>query len=585
MCSAWLLPTDSRMRNDCFMSHQHVDGATACLSRGATALLRVLHSASSAAALVCCLLIAQPSGTIAAQGGSDPDSSARDSIEAPPVSPSSPRAALEEFIRLTRASRYAEAARYLDVPSSASDDAITLVRELKAVLDRWLWIDLDQVSGAPAGDTADGLPPGVETIGVIVDPGGGRAPVRLTRSPKGEVPWRFSRATVQRIPSWYAMLPDRWMLEHLPGALLRPGPVELLWWQWAALPLLLAVVSVVGWLLSRLLRGVLARLAARTATTWDNVVLERLGTPLTAALTLGVLAAAVPWLSLYRPALDVMLRGVRVGSYVILFWSLWRLVDVGRQLLARSAWAHASRSSRALLPLAGRIAKVGVVAVAVVAVLSMLGFPVASLVAGLGIGGLALALAAQKTVENLFGAFSISIDQPFREGDFVKVEEFVGTVEAIGLRSTRFRTLDRTVITIPNGKLADMRLESFAVRDRLRLATVVGLVHETTAAQLRDVLHGFERVLRANPKLWPDDLTVRFVALSGSSLDIEVVAWFTTANWGEFQAIRQEILLQFIEIVEQAGTAFARPTQTVHIGSAPPLSIERSSLAETHADG
>jgi MscS family membrane protein len=297
----------------------------------------------------------------------------------------------------------------------------------------------------------------------------------------------------------------------------------------------------------------------------------------------------VPRLSLYRPAFDATIRGVRVVSYLILFWSLWRLIDVGRQLLSRSAWAHASRSSRALLPLAGRIAKVGVLAIAAVAVLSMLGYPVASLVAGLGIGGLALALAAQKTVENLFGAFSIGIDQPFREGDFVRVEGFVGTVEAIGLRSTRFRTLDRTIITIPNGKLADMRLESFAVRDRLRLATVLQLVYQTTATQLRDVLDSVERILRSHPKLWPDDLTVRFVALSPSSLDIEVMAWFETTDWGEFQQIRQELLLQFLEAVERAGTALAYPTQTVHVGSAPPLSIERSSaqrpsLEATHAD-
>jgi MscS family membrane protein len=460
---------------------------------------------------------------------------------------------------------------------------------LKAVLDRWLWIDLDEVSGTATGNTADGLPSGVESVGTIVDPSGARATVRLTRS-NGEVPWRFSRATVQRVPTWYAMLPDHWMLEHLPAALLRMGPLELLWWQWAALPLLLALASIAGWLLSRLLRGALARIAARTATTWDNVVLERLGAPLTAALTLGAFALAMPLLSLYRPAFDAMIRAIRVGSYLILFWSLWRLIDVGRQLLARSAWAHASRSSRALLPLAGRIAKVGVVAIGAVAVLSMLGYPVASLVAGLGIGGLALALAAQKTVENLFGAFSIGIDQPFREGDFVRVEEFVGTVEAIGLRSTRFRTLDRTIITIPNGKLADMRLESFAVRDRLRLATMLGLIHETTAAQLREVLGSIEHILRSHPKIWPDDVTVRFVALKSASLDIEVMAWFQTADWGEFQQIRQDTLLQFMEAIERAGTALAHPTQTLHIGSAPPLLIERarsserSPLEATHAD-
>jgi MscS family membrane protein len=187
----------------------------------------------------------------------------------------------------------------------------------------------------------------------------------------------------------------------------------------------------------------------------------------------------------------------------------------------------------------------------------------------LGLGGLAFALAAQKTIENLFGAFSIGIDQPFREGDFVKIEDFVATVEAIGLRSSRFRTLDRTIITIPNGKLAEMRLESFTARDRLRLATVIGLEYQTTLSQMREVLSGFERVLRAHPKIWADAVVVRFREFAASSLDVEIMAWFKTADWSEFQLIRQEILLAFIEVVEHAGTSFAFPTQTLHVASLP----------------
>jgi MscS family membrane protein len=205
------------------------------------------------------------------------------------------------------------------------------------------------------------------------------------------------------------------------------------------------------------------------------------------------------------------------------------------------------------------------VAIAVVSVLSMLGFPIASLLAGLGIGGLALALAAQKTVENLFGAFSIGADQPFREGDFVKVEDFTGTVEKIGLRSTRFRTLDRTVITIPNGKLADMRLETFAARDRLRLFVVVGLVYDTTPAQLREVLAGIDRLLHAQPKLFPEGVNVVLRELAASSLDVEVSAWFMTSDWMEFTRIRQEVLLQVMEVVDKAGTSIAFPTRTVHL--------------------
>jgi len=257
-------------------------------------------------------------------------------------------------------------------------------------------------------------------------------------------------------------------------------------------------------------------------------------------------------------------RLVRAGYFVVFFWSLFRLVDVGFHMIGESMWARTG-ATRSLIPLGSRIAKVGIFAIAAVAVLSDLGYPVGSLIAGLGIGGLALALAAQKTVENLFGAFSIGVDQPFRVGDTVKVEDFQAVVERIGLRSTRFRTLDRTIITIPNGKIADSRIESLTARDRVRFATAIGLVYGTTEAQVREVLDGFTKVLQGHPKIFPEGITVVLRGLTPSALDIEVSATFQTEDFGEFQQIRQEVLLKFLGVVENAGTQLAYPTQTVHV--------------------
>jgi MscS family membrane protein len=305
----------------------------------------------------------------------------------------------------------------------------------------------------------------------------------------------------------------------------------------------------------------------RTATRWDDEVFARVTGPLTLGWALAAAYALLPWLALYQPAQESVHRVLRAGFLLGFFWALLRSVDVAREVVAASAWARAHSSLRSLLPLGARVSKVLVLGLAVVAFLSELGYPVTSLVAGLGIGGLALALAAQKTVENLFGAFSIGADQPFREGDFVRIEDVVGTVETIGLRATRIRTLDRTLVSIPNGRLADMRLESFAARDRMRLACTIGLVYGTTAAQMRDVLDGLERVLRAHPLIWPDAVVVRFKEFGDSSLNVEVMAWFQTPNWSEFQLIRQDILLQFMDVVEKAGSSFAFPTRTVHLVS------------------
>jgi MscS family membrane protein len=434
------------------------------------------------------------------------------------------------------------------------------------VLDRHLWVDLSVVSPLAIGDTADGLPRNVEQIGFVPAAGGVRQPVRLTRAVvDGETLWRFSRATVTRIPAWYASLGNRWMLENLPPALLRPGPLELLWWQWLALPLVIAVAVLVGYVLGRMLRFAFGRIVRRTRSDWDDAIVRRLGPPVTAALACVAVGVLLPFLGLYAPAADAVYRGLRAAFLIVFFWAAWRTVDVVSDVALRSHWAHGSAASRSLIPLGERVAKAVIVAMAAVAALSLLGYPVASLIAGLGLGGLALALAAQKTVENLFGAFSLGVDQPFRVGDFVKIEDFVGTVEDIGLRSTRFRTLDRTLITIPNGRLAEMRIESFTVRDRMRLAAIIGLAYGTTPDQMREVLTGFERVLRAHPKIWPDAVVVRLSAFSASGLDIEVMAWFQTPDWGEFQRIRQEILLQFMDVVERAGASIAVPARRVHL--------------------
>jgi MscS family membrane protein len=208
---------------------------------------------------------------------------------------------------------------------------------------------------------------------------------------------------------------------------------------------------------------------------------------------------------------------------------------------------------RSLVPLAARIARVAVLAMGVVAILADLGYPVASLVAGLGIGGLALALAGQKTVENLFGAFSLGVDQPFRVGDTIRFEGVEGVVEAIGLRSTRVRTADRTLVTMPNGKLAELRVESLSARDRLRLAATLAVSPGTPSAEVRALLSGVEALLRAQPKLWPDTFVVKLRDLTPASIEIEVVAWFQTTDFDEFRSIRQEVLLAILETAETHG--------------------------------
>jgi MscS family membrane protein len=478
----------------------------------------------------------------------------------------SPRAALSRYLELCREGQHADAARFLQSPAGMEQRGPELARRLKAVLDRHVWFDLERISDQPGGDTEDGLGPDLEELAQIPGPRGSPDPVRMIRVHRGDGPaWLFTPGTVSRIDGWYTRLGDRWLLDHLPAFLLRPGPRDVIWWQWLALPILLLVALALGLAVTRLCGALLSRIAARSAATWDDVLVERLRGPTRLFWWMALFAMGARGLDLYAPAQRFADELSATGIYIAGFWALVRSTDILGRLASGSVWARSNLGSHSLVPLAVRSGKVAIFAFAVVGILSLWGYPITTLLAGLGIGGLALALAAQKTVENLFGSFSIAIDRPFREGDFVKIEDFVGTVEAIGLRSTRVRTLDRTLVTIPNGKLADMRLESFTARDRIRLACVLGVVYGTTAAQMRSVLSGLERVLREHPKIWPDAVVVRFKEFAASSLDIEVMAWFQTPDWGEFQLIRQDVLLAFMEVVESAGTSFAFPTQTVHV--------------------
>ncbi|MBI2837004.1 MAG: mechanosensitive ion channel family protein [Acidobacteria bacterium] len=477
-----------------------------------------------------------------------------------------PVGTLRKFLILCRSSRYDQAAGLLEVVGGDRADGALLARRLKAVLDAYVWFDLDFVSASPEGFLDDGLPPDSEEIARIPGPAGTTDPVRLVRRSRGDhMTWLFSTATVGRIERWYAHLPNRWAQELLPAPLLRPGPGELLWWQWLGLLLALVLAGLVGKGLGWMTRLILSRAVRKTSTSWDDALLARVRRPIAAAWAISAAYFLLALLGLYEPAERIVNAVLRTAVLLVFFWALLGAVDVARRMAVKLSWAKQRPASISLLSIGGRVAKVLVIVMGGIALLSQMGYPVTSLIAGLGIGGLAVALAAQKTVENLFGAFSLGVDQPFREGDFVGVQDLVGTVETVGLRSTRVRTLDRTVITIPNGQLADMRIESFAARDRIRLACTIGLVYSTTSEQMQQVLAGLQGVLCGHPKIWPDTIVVRFKALSDSSLDIEIMAWFLTRDWGEFQLIRQQVLLDFMRVVENTGTSFAFPTRTLHI--------------------
>jgi MscS family membrane protein len=367
-------------------------------------------------------------------------------------------------------------------------------------------------------------------------------PVRAMAEPSG---W-----TAQELSYW------------LPKPLLGTGPRRLLWWQWLAFP----VLVLIGWVFGRLLGWLTRRIVGSAVSPERRELLRQATGPIVLFGNVLFVRVFLASLALEASAEDFVLQFVKAGFLVSIFWALWRTIDVASRLTVESAWARSNAAALGLLPAVRRMAKIATAAMAVIAVLAELGYPVASLLAGLGIGGLALALAAQKTVENLIGSVAIGVDQPFRVGDVVRIENVVGTVEAIGLRSTRIRTPDRTVVTYPNGKLADIRTETFGPRDRIVLNSSIYLPLDATAQQVQAVIGGIEGHLLATPAVYrTDPPLVRLSELTSSAMKIDLGVAFATTDWTEYTRLRQETFLAILQIVERAGTRLTPSTQTVQL--------------------
>jgi MscS family membrane protein len=329
-------------------------------------------------------------------------------------------------------------------------------------------------------------------------------------------------------------------------------------WKWLALALLLGVFSIFVRSAYRLsLRGTTEGPFLQALARFALPILVLVATPMVA------LVALVP-INMRWGAASAIEIAVTAVTFLTGAWLCWRAAPViaeaiiaSPRIAPESIDAHLIRISLRLLGIAGMAGLLSIGA-------QRLGVPVYGIVAGLGVGGLAIALAAQPTVENLIGSLSLFADKPIRVGDFCKYGGDVGTVEGIGIRSTRIRGIDRTLTTIPNGALSKMPIVNFTHRDRMLMRAVIGVRYETSPEQLRFVLAKVREMLLGHPRIDPDPARVRFIGFGSSSLDLEVFAYAVTREWAEFLGIQEDVLLRIMDIIEQSGTAFAFPSQTLY---------------------
>ncbi len=368
------------------------------------------------------------------------------------------------------------------------------------------------------------------------------------------------------------MIPFAW-IKALPPWLRAPIAGQSAW-KWIVLFVILGCCAL-------LLRPV-SRLSRRGSSEHPLLgALARLALPLFFLLaTPAVTYFALVQINLIGEVASIIQFAATAIMFLAGAWIIWRIAPVLAEALIATPKINTESIDayliRICMRLLGIIAAAGLLAVGA----QRLGLPVYGILAGLGVGGLAIALAAQPTMENLIGGLSLFADKPIRVGDVCRYGSEEGTVEAIGIRSTRIRGRDRTLTTMPNAVLSKMPLVSLSHRDQMLIQSVIGVRYETSPEQLRYLLVKIREALLRHPKIYPDLVRVRFVGFGASSLDIELFAYVKTTKGPDLLSVREEVFLQVMEIVNESGTGFAFPSQTLYLGRDGGLDPKRTEKAE-----
>ena len=484
----------------------------------------------------------------------------------------SPRDGATTFGKLCSAGDYDGAARLLDLSAIPVDKqrkkGRRLARRLAMVLKRICPEGFSDLSNEKKGSDETGVPSDREVV-AKKKIGDKDLQVRLALyqgKTARDTMWIFSKGTVASTDLLYKELGYGWAGDYLPSMFFEKELWNIQLWQWIGILLALIIGIALGYFLSYLTRRVLGRLATITKWEWDDEVVACMRGPLVIVyVVLVFIILTTSFLALADVPRKFFMGAGKLLVIVAAGWFLVRLVDVAGDIILRLFEDRDDDLGTAMVPVARKILKTFIVAVVLIMALQNMGINVAGLVATLGIGGLAIAMAAKTTLENLLAGITIAFDRPFKMGDYIDVGGVAGTVEDLGLRSTRLRTVNRTIVTIPNSKIVDSKVENYAVRDKLRILTTFGVQYDTSLDQVVFIVDEFKRYLMAHPAVM-DGFRVRFVGFSDSSLDIEVVGYINRADFTEFTGIREEIYMELGKIVMASGAEMAYPSQTLYMG-------------------
>ena len=455
------------------------------------------------------------------------------------------------------------AALYLDlryIPESLEDvPPVNIARGLLFVFAQQNVLDLSRISGEPEGSLNDGLPEDLEQFGTVTL-SEEVIPVYLQRIEEadGTLVWRISNATVMRTPDMWDELGysdlNVWLSQVLPEFyILGMGNFQVA---------ILLLTGIGGWFVTGWASVLIARLGGRFTNPWQHALSRFLRVPL--RLILYVLLIRIVIANL---GLSVIAKAYLQSSpleYLVAVILAFGLLNLYRDLKIRQLELQGDIEYVALIKPVVVIVRIVIATTAALMWADQAGFNVSTLIAGLGVGSLAVALAAQKTLENVIGAITLYTARPIRPGDWCRFGQIQGTVEEIGLRSVTLRTKNRTLVTVPNSMFSSADIENFSVRDRIRFYKLLEL-QMPTPDQLRAILGEFRALFAAHPMVRQDTISIRLADIEAATAVVRLDAGILTRNYEEYLAVAEDLNLRIIEIVHQNGAIFSGPGQVLQI--------------------
>jgi len=480
---------------------------------------------------------------------------------------STPSGSVIGFLQAAQSGNYSIAAQYLQMSAARrQSEGEQIANQLYTVLNSSAATNVRVGSFTQAeGIPQEGVPLGRQKLGTMSsgDVEDDLELVRVADPTAGKI-WLISADTLAKIPELHDQVEARQVEKKLPSILVKHHIAGVPLWQWMALLIAVPGAAGIGWLCLVLLE-IPVRWWARRRGQVEVANWRSVSAP--AWLLAGTLVHQIFARYLGMPLLPrhYYYQITTIALIISVTWIAWRFVRWSLRRVRNRALAGGHAGTGTLMLLGERILKFVIFVLGVLAVLSNLGFNMSTALAGLGIGGLAIGFGAQKTIENLFGGVSVLGDEVFRVGDTCRFGDRTGTVEDIGLRSTRIRTEERTLVAIPNGTVATINLENLSRRDKILFKTTLGLRPESKADHVRFVLAEIRKLLYSHPRVETQTVRVRLVDIGGSSLSIELLSYVLTRDFNEFAAVREDLLLRIMDVLEDSGGGLALPAQTLYL--------------------